>query len=91
MQRFLKSKIVALFLLAIVVAGVILSFERRTEWWMFGDIFFAFMMTFSHLMALTLGKLNPPAARKLEYAACIFGVLFVVAFLIEFFVIQSVM
>ena len=90
MNKLLKSKMAALLLVAVMVVYIIVTFKSRVDQiWMFADVFFAFMGAFTHLMAVTIEKMNPRASGKLEVAACIFGILFVIAFLVEFFVFQS--
>ena len=84
MKHFLRTKIAAIFLLAIVVAVIVVTFQMRTHWWMFCDLFFAFMAAFCRLMSLTLGKLSPFAGIKLRIASLVFGILFVIAAGIEY-------
>lgn len=84
----LKSKTVAwaAFILIILVIG--LTFTLRPVWWAFSDIFFAFMMVFSHLMAVYIYKLNPFASRSLDRFALVFGILTVVALVVEVVLFQ---
>lgn len=88
MKKILQSKIAALFLLALIVAAIILTFRVRSEWWMFIDLFFAFMMAFNHLMALTLGKFSVKAAKMLDTIALVCGILFVIAIIVLFFLME---
>ena len=83
-MKFFRTKIAAILLLAMVVAVIVVTFQMRTQWWMFCDLFFAFMAAFCRLMSLTLGKLNPFAGIKLRFAALVFGILFVIAAGIEY-------
>lgn len=84
MGSLLRSKIVAWLALLIVVAVIIITFEFRTAWWGFIDVFFAFMMVFSQLVALYIGGFNPYAAKKLQSFAAIFLILAILAFVGEF-------
>ncbi len=84
MKSFFRTKIAAVLLLGIVVAVIVVTFQMRTHWWMFCDLFLAFMAAFCRLMSLTLGKLNPIAGMKLRFAALVFGILFVIAAGIEY-------
>ena len=55
---------------------------------MFIDIFFIFMAIFSHLMALTVEKLNVPASRKLDTFSFWLLVMGVLAFIGEAIALQ---
>lgn len=83
MSQLLKSKIATIIVLLIVVAAIALTFNLRTAWWSFIDIFCAFMMVFCHLFALLLYKMSPHACRKLDFIALVFGILFVISFIVE--------
>lgn len=89
MKKLLKSKIAALCLVAVIVVVICVTFSHRTVWWMFADVFFAFMTAFTHLMALTVERMNVYSYRKLETAATLFGVLFVISFIVEFILGQT--
>lgn len=84
MKSFFRTKIAAIFLLGIVVAVIVVTFRMRTHWWMFCDLFMAFMAAFCRLMSLTLGKISPFAGIKLRFASLVFGILFVIAAAIEY-------
>ncbi len=60
-----------------------ITFRFRTLWWMFIDMFFAFMTVFSHLMAVYVVKFNIHSSRKLDFMAVLFGILTVVAIIAE--------
>ena len=72
----LKSKAFAWAALVLVILVIGFSFPIRTVWWSFSDVFFIFMMVFSHLMAVF-------ASKKLDFFALIFGILGVVALIVE--------
>lgn len=89
MNRVFKSKVAALLLVGLTVAYIIFTYPTRAvSVWMFADAFFLFMGAFTHLMALTLSKVNPRACNQLETTACLFGIAFVVSFLAEYIVIR---
>lgn len=87
MVSLTKSKIWGWLAMAIVIAIIIITFPARTEWWIFFDIFFAFMMVFFHLLALYLKKATA-ISRTLDFWAFIFGVLTVLAIIGEFIAMQ---
>lgn len=89
-MKLLKSKILSLIALLLVVIVIVLTFRMRDQWWMFIDMFCAFMMTFCHFAALLLEKVNPFSSKKLDIIALVFGVLFVISFIVEFFIFQAV-
>lgn len=84
MRNLLKSKICAIGALILCIIVIILTFSvRKEQWWMFIDIFFVFMAIFSHLMALTIERLNVSASRKLDTIAFWMLAIGVVAFIGE--------
>lgn len=84
MRNLLKSKICAIGALILCIIVIILTFSiRKEQWWMFIDIFFVFMAIFSHLMALTIERLNAKASRKLDTIAFWMLIIGVVAFIGE--------
>lgn len=85
----LKSKIAALAALVLVIVLIGVTFSMRPAWWCFFDIFFAFMMVFCHLLALQLVKMSKAASRKLDTAAMVFGVLTVIALIVEYIVLHA--
>ncbi len=84
MNKLRKSKIVAWIALAFILFVLVLSFNMRQAWWTFIDIFFAFMMVFSHLVALYIDKFNSYSSRQLDKVAFICGILMLVAFIGEY-------
>lgn len=91
MNKILNSKAAAMGALVLVVIVIILTFSIRKEaWWMYIDIFFIFMAVFSHLMALTIQKLNSVASRKLDKIAFWMLILGVVAFIGEWIAFQAI-
>lgn len=84
MRKLAKSKIVAWAAFVLVFVVMVLSFVIRQPWWTFIDIFFGFMMIFSHLVALYIEKFNVFAARRLDVFAFVFGILMFVTFIGEY-------
>ena len=85
-MTILQSKGVAWASMLLIVAVVIFTICMRyvVSIWDYLSIFFAFMMVFCHLMALSLKKMSSNASRKLDYAALIFGILAVLAVILIF-------
>lgn len=74
-----------------MILVIIFTFSlRKAAWWMFIDIFFAFMAVFCHMMALTIERLNNVASAKLDKAALWMLILAVVAFIGEFVAFQTI-
>ena len=88
MKRLTDSKVVAAAAFCIVIAYMVLTFRLRFAWWTFIDEFFAFMMVFTHLMALFLARFNPFVRRKLDTCAMVFGLLFIISLIAEFVIFQ---
>ena len=79
-----KAKICAWGALIIVIVVMALTFSMRVAWWAFADVFFAFLMTFLHLLAVYFYKLKG-ISRQLDMAALVCGVLMIVSLIVEFF------
>ncbi|MDE6682182.1 MAG: hypothetical protein K2J87_02005 [Muribaculaceae bacterium] len=60
----------------------------KKAWWEMTDIFFFFMMAFSHLASIYLQKMSLQASRTLDKCAFIFGALGVIALIVIFFINQ---
>ncbi len=89
MNKIINSKLAAWCALVLIVLVIILTFRVREEWWQFIDIFFAFMMIFTHLFSLYLKRLIGRAAATLDRCALIFGICFLISFIIEFIILNS--
>lgn len=83
MKRIIKSKLAAFLALALIIAVIVLTFKLRQEWWCFIDIFFLFIASFLHIMALSMGKMGQIISSKLDKIAFYAFVLGIVAFIIE--------
>jgi hypothetical protein len=62
---------------------LVCTFPIRKYWWCFFDIFFAFMMAFSHAMSLVVQKYNPYVYKQLERFAIYSAILMIVSLIIE--------
>ncbi|MCH5214104.1 MAG: hypothetical protein J1E97_02830 [Muribaculaceae bacterium] len=82
----MKSKLLTTIALLLIVAVLIVAICTRTltNLWEYSVIFCAFMSVFSHLMALMLVKMSGSAARKLDYAAMVFGVLAIILLIVVY-------
>jgi len=89
-MKLLKSKAVAWCAMLLVIVVIVLTFPARSEWWLFFDIFFAFMMVFCHLAALYLEKLVGHVARKLETCVFVFAVLTVLSLIVELLLMSTI-
>lgn len=84
MTGLVKSRITAWLALAIVIALLVLTFNMRGAWWEYIDIFFAFLMTFTHLLAVYFQKLTG-ISRQLDMTALVCGLLMIISLIVEFF------
>lgn len=90
MAKILKSKSAGWLAFLIIICVCVLTFSLRVVWWSFFDLFFAFMMVFCHVIALTIEKYNGFASAKLEKIAMVMAVMTVVALIGEFIAFQFV-
>lgn len=89
MKRILDSKPTSIAAFAFSLTYLCLTFKMRSEWWMFADVFFLFMATFAHMIALLLGRFNPFIRKKLELSAVVLGILFLISLIAECVVFES--
>ena len=82
----LSSRILAWAAMAIVVACIVLAFVLGLGWFTFVDIFFAFLMTFCHLLAVYMWKART-ISRQLDTAALVCGVLMIVSLVVDCFLL----
>lgn len=91
MSKLTESKGLAWVAMILCVVVLVLSMAIpgvKKEWWEMIDIFFIFMMVFSHLAALYLKKMSQAASTMLDRLAFAFGALGVVAFIVVFILNQ---
>lgn len=86
--KILKSKTAAWCAFLLILLVIILTFPLRNIWWAYFDIFFAFMMVFIHVIALTIEKYNVPAYSKLEKISLIMGILTILSLIGEWIAFQ---
>lgn len=82
-MKILASKSAAWIAFVIIIAVFVATFRLRAVWWAYFDIFFAFMMVFCHVIALTIARYNRFASSKLEKIAGVMGILAILAILAE--------
>lgn len=80
----LNSKGAAWCAFFIIIIALIFTFSVRTVWWSFFDIFFAYMATFFHLIAIYAKPRLYAIGRQMELVAAVFFILAIIAFIIEF-------
>ena len=83
-----RSKITSWLALAVAVIIIIVTFSMRAVWWQFIDVFFLFMCAFTRLLSVYFASISPAAARKLNTISLICCIGFVIAFVVEFFLMQ---
>jgi len=86
MSSILRSKAAAWGAIVLVVLIIIFTFRSRHVWWAFIDEFFMFMAAFCQLVAVYIERFNRNSFRKLQFFAIIFGILMVIAIIIEIIV-----
>lgn len=81
-----KSTLLAWSAMILMVVVIIVAVATRvvSSIWEYSTLFLAFMAVFCHLAALLLARMSGAAARKLDYAALIFGILAVIALIVVF-------
>ena len=83
MKNIFNSKLTAWLAFALVIVLLVATYQMRTVWWAFIDVFFAFMASFVNLVSVTVRHINPIVSRKLNIWTLVFGVLFVLTFIGE--------
>lgn len=76
-MKLKDSKIMAWCAMVLVIAVTVMTGLLRTEWWTYIPVFFAFMMSFFHLLAVYMRRI-PQMSRTLDVWALAFGVLMIV-------------
>lgn len=85
-MKIKTSKILAWVAMVVILVSLVLAFIFHLGWWVFVDIFFAFMMAFCHLLSVYMAKVKG-ISQQLDNAALICGVLMVVSIAINIFLI----
>ena len=80
--------LLALFALIISIVYIVVTFRFRKElgWWAFMDCFALFMSVFTWLMSLIISQMIPHSGKVLAKMALLFGILFVIALVVEYFI-----
>ncbi len=86
MDKILKSSAVAWLAVLVVMILLVSTFSLRGEWWQFFDIFFLFMMAFSHAIATFIARFSKYAAKRLNTIAVIMAVLALIAIVLQWIV-----
>lgn len=87
MMSTTKKLLLALLALIVTIVYIALTFRFRKElgWWAFTDCFALFMTIFTWLMSLLIGKMIPHSGKLLAKIALVFGILFILALVGEYF------
>ena len=88
MMSTTKKMLLALLALIVSIVYIVVTFRFRKElgWWAFADCFALFMSVFTWLMSLVISGMIPHSGQMLAKIALVFGILFVIAFVAEYFV-----
>lgn len=83
-----QKLLLALLALIVSIAYIAVTFRFRKElgWWAFSDCFALFMSVFTWLMSLVISRMIPHSGKVLAKMALLFGILFVIALVVEHFV-----
>lgn len=83
-----KKMLLALLALFVSIVYIAVTFRFRKElgWWAFSDCFALFMAVFTWLMSLVISRMIPHSGQLLSKIALVFGILFVIALVVEYFV-----
>lgn len=87
-----KKLLLALLALIVTIVYIALTFRFRKElgWWAFTDCFALFMTIFTWLMSLLIGKMIPHSGKLLAKIALVFGILFILALVGEYFAYSAI-
>ena len=69
-------------------AVLIATYKIHPVWWTFIDIFFFFIMAFCHAMSCLFAKINPAASRRLDIISLVCGCAGIIAFLVEYILLN---
>lgn len=87
-----QSKAFAWGAMIVMIIVIIITMCSRivSSLWEYSVLFLAFMTVFCHLAAVLLVRVSQGASKKLDVAACIFGILAVIALVVVFILDWSV-
>ncbi|MCM1291883.1 MAG: hypothetical protein NC201_07395 [Prevotella sp.] len=83
MKRIIESRVLAWGAMALILVMLVVTFKMRTVWWAYIDIFFGFMMVFTHLMSVYIGKKLPGVGKQLDMVSFVMGICMIVSFILE--------
>lgn len=86
MKKTSRNLLLASISLIAVIAMIAITFQFRRElgWWAFIDCFTIFMTVFTWLMSIAIGYMIPQSGKLLQKIAIVFGILTVVAWIVEY-------
>lgn len=81
-----KKILLALIALIISIIYIAVTFRFRKElgWWAYADCFALFMAVFTWLMSIVISRMIPHSGKLLATIALVFGILFVIALIVEY-------
>lgn len=87
-----KKMLLALVALIVSIVYIAVTFRFRKElgWWAFSDCFALFMTVFTWLMSLVISRMIPHSGQLLSKIALFFGILFIIALVVEYLVYSLV-
>ncbi len=86
-----KKMLLALLALIVSIVYIAVTFHLRKElgWWVFADCFALFMTVFTWMMSLLITRMIPHSGMVLSKIALLFGILFVIALVVEYIVYSA--
>ena len=86
-----KKMLLALLALIVSIVYIAVTFHLRKElgWWAFADCFALFMTVFTWMMSLLITRMIPHSGMVLSKIALLFGILFVIALVVEYIVYSA--
>ena len=81
-----KKILLALIALIISIVYIAITFRFLNElsWWAYADCFALFMAVFTWLMSIVISRMIPHSGKLLATIALVFGILFVIALIVEY-------
>lgn len=90
MKKTSRNLLLASVSLLAIIAMIAITFQFRKEfgWWAFIDCFTLFMTAFTWLMSIAIGYMIPQSGKLLQKIAIVFGILTLIAWLVEYFLMH---
>ena len=91
MMSSTKKMLLALLALVVTIVYIAVTFRFRKElgWWAYADCFALFMGVFTWLMSLLISRMIPHSGKILSKIALVFGILFIIALVAEYFLYSA--